>query len=561
MKIKNQLLLSYSIFVFMLLSLGIFSIYEASILNKNSQNIYHDRLVPTISLTKIVEKSGSIRLQMVQALQKKDSSMTEQALTDLKEIDEFIESYGKHKLTQEEEKVFADFKKDWGRFNQRVQINAALMIEGDYEKAAEGINLGGEIYKDAYGKLQTLIDINQEVSEDLLNDNHKRYEETKHSLLIIQVMAIMIAIVISFIFGKRIANPIKLVVNRVLRIAEGDLTGEKLSIKSRDEIAQLAEGINTMQTSLNTLVVQTVKTSEHVSASAEELSASVEQSTTATEQLATLSQNSSEGANIQLQSFSEVSSSIQQLSAAIQQIASSSSDMLHSSEKANESTMNGSRNVQNIVQQMSLISEIVGKLANIIQNLEQKSKEIGNITNIITNISEQTNLLALNAAIEAARAGEHGKGFAVVAGEVRKLAEESKKSALLIDDTLDKVQTEISNAVTYMNHGTEKVNQGIILSNEVSHSFDEIQALILSVTSRIQEVSASIQEMTSVSEHIATNSEQVKHIAETNALANQESAASVEEQLAIMEEISSSAQFLSSLAENLQTMLSKFKVK
>ncbi len=60
--------------------------------------------------------------------------------------------------------------------------------------------------------------------------------------------------------------------------------------------------------------------------------------------------------------------------------------------------------------------------------LEQRVGSIQNVVELIKGISDQTNLLALNASIEAARAGEQGKGFAVVAEEVRKLAEQSKRS-------------------------------------------------------------------------------------------------------------------------------------
>ena len=63
-------------------------------------------------------------------------------------------------------------------------------------------------------------------------------------------------------------------------------------------------------------------------------------------------------------------------------------------------------------------------------------------------IADQTNLLALNAAIEASRAGEHGKGFSVVAGEVKALAEQSKKATTQVRRILSEIQKASNGAVT-----------------------------------------------------------------------------------------------------------------
>ena len=60
--------------------------------------------------------------------------------------------------------------------------------------------------------------------------------------------------------------------------------------------------------------------------------------------------------------------------------------------------------------------------------LAEQAQAIGEIIATVNDIADQTNILALNAAIEASRAGGQGRGFAVVAGEVKALADQSKRA-------------------------------------------------------------------------------------------------------------------------------------
>ncbi|MEA3406337.1 MAG: methyl-accepting chemotaxis protein [Pseudomonadota bacterium] len=117
----------------------------------------------------------------------------------------------------------------------------------------------------------------------------------------------------------------------------------------------------------------------------------------------------------------------------------------------------GIESVENVISEVSGLTEEVSHASSVIKQLEADSNNIGTVLVLIRDIAEQTNLLALNAAIEAARAGEHGRGFAVVADEVRILAGKTQQATTEIQTIIEELQQRARNAVQVMEHGQERV--------------------------------------------------------------------------------------------------------
>ncbi|MGG0857670.1 methyl-accepting chemotaxis protein [Metabacillus fastidiosus] len=559
--IGRKLIYGFAVVLFILIVMIGVSYYEidvvddtySSVIENEAEKAVEFKELQVIAKRETISLRGYLLLGNEQSLQDFEITRAEykeksEHLLETLEISQSIQMLKELNQIENEYAQFAEQTFELKRQNDTDAVNALISSQGP-----DIINR----FDEQLNKLSTFQD---DLLEKGSKDASEKVADTKVEILVLGILAVLIGIGIAIFIGRLISKPVIEIANAATKISNGDLTVNDIKVKNRDEIGDLANSFNQMAGNLRLLIEKVSLNSIQVASSAEELTAGAEQTTQATHQIATSIQEVAGGAEIQGQGANESSLAMKEMTVGIQQVAQTTSFVSELAMETSNEAINGNNSLQKVIHQMNTISEVVDNSASVVKELGEHSKEIEKIIEVITSIADQTNLLALNAAIEAARAGEHGRGFAVVADEVRKLAEQSKKSADQIAGLIRKIQGDTTNAVDVMDKGTQEVKVGIIVVHEAEEGFKKILRLIQQVTAQIQEASATSEEISVSVEKVNTSIEEIARIAQDSASNTQNVASASEEQLASMEEITSSASDLSKMAEELQLHINQFKV-
>ena len=320
-------------------------------------------------------------------------------------------------------------------------------------------------------------------------------------------------------------------------------------------------GTSGMQASVAALVKEIINNSQSLSSSSTMLSSTVK--------------HLSDKVVVITDSVQDISSQMQEASAATEEITASIEEVEANINVLSQKAANGSDNAvdfkeraqnaqKNSRQAIDESMQILAEKKADVEKAIATGRVVENIkvmADTIAGISAQTNLLALNAAIEAARAGEQGRGFAVVAEEVRKLAEQSAKSVLNIQETIDQVQVAFKSSTDTGTGMLDFIDQDVQKNfaaygdtgrhyaedaEFVSRMSEEIARMSDDVNHTVSEVSKAIQVMTG---NTQKSNEHTKTISDN-----------MDETTAVLKNVADTAGEQAQLAANLNDMVRKFKV-
>ena len=367
---------------------------------------------------------------------------------------------------------------------------------------------------------------------------------------ILALMALVLAaagLMSSYVLMRLVIRPLASMKTRIIDITEdrADLT-DRLTVTSKDEIGELCTWFNKLMDKIRTILDDVARNSTRVAQASEGLLQLAGGLKSYSESMTHTSGAAATSTDQMSANMNTVAAAMEEFTVNIGTVATNSEEM---SATISEIAANTGKAKQMTTQAVSAADRATAQ----VDELGAATRDIGKVTESITAISSQTNLLALNATIEAARAGEAGRGFAVVANEIKELAQQTARETEEIRSRIDGIQQATSQTVREIGQITEVIA--------------DVDSIVGTIAAAVEEQSVTTRD---IAENVGQASVGVRQVNETVAHADalvRDIARDVGQVQTVATDVASTAtavhdnaQNLAGLAEDLDAMVSKFKI-
>lgn len=382
----------------------------------------------------------------------------------------------------------------------------------------------------------------------------------KVTMLMVTIICAIIGISIGIIATLYLMKEINKIKKALSKVAEGDFKA-RVNVTAKDEFGELGQNFNVMIDNVSKLMRNVRNTSSDLLEASINISSMSEETTASISEVSNAIQEVANGATNQAQSANDVATSVEELSNRIDDVDRHTNHINELSSETEKLSNQGLVILKDLINKAGKAKENAIESAGMVNEMAKSIDKINYMSNAIAGITEQTNLLALNASIEAARAGDAGKGFAVVAEEIRKLAEESKKSTDEIKAIVTEINTKANSTKGAMEESKEMSQEQGKAIKETEHIFNKIVDSIIPLAGAIENINILNKKMHSSKEEVNAEIENIAAVSEESASISEEVTASAQEVNATMNELNEHANNLQEISRKLQEGLKNFNLE
>lgn len=371
----------------------------------------------------------------------------------------------------------------------------------------------------------------------------------------------LLAIILSFILGRRLMKPLVQVSEVIEDVANGNINADFSHVKeSNDEIGLIVIKMKQLTQSLSDIVGKIQKSSDSMAANSQELNTTSGQTLAANDEISHAVEEVAEGSTGMATSISAINDNLGEMSSEAQVIDESVTDIKTQTATVQDSSRHMNEKMLSMQDSSHKMDDGITAIAQRIDKVNQTVDKVSNIISVIEEISGETNLLSLNASIEAARAGDAGKGFAVVAQEIRVLSDNTNKELENIKQIIAALVDECKYCVQASNTIVEDNAKQKDEIESVLTEFTILDEQIQKTAEKANDIQDLVSKMVQLNDEIMTSSNSLTDVSSANAAATEEMNANIEELNAMMHGVANMAGEMNSQSDGLKEALTFFQI-